>query len=118
MLQKSVFWRKPIESHRLRWLTRRRVLCSAKSALILLFVDCYEAIWKGLTMLALRRNTVTLYVNRSTQQWIVLDCEGNLCILPSDDEDPWNQRQPFYPTEETELELLPGHYKLMLGIPT
>ena len=31
-------------------------------------------------------------------------------------EDPWDQRQPFYPTEETELEPVPGHYKYMLGL--
>ena len=28
------------------------------------------------------------------------------------------QRQPFYPSEETALEPVPGHYKYMLGLPT
>ena len=68
-------------------------------------------------MLTLRKNVVTLYVDRSSQQWIVLDPEGNFWIVPSDNENPWNQRQPFYATEETELESVPGHYKYMLGLP-
>ena len=68
--------------------------------------------------LTLRKNVVTLYVDRSSQQWIVLDPEGNFWIVPSQDENPWGQRQPFYPTEETELEPVPGHYKYMLGLPT
>jgi len=67
-------------------------------------------------MLTLRKNVVTLYVDRSSQQWIVLDPEGNFWMVPSV-ENPWDQRQPFYPTEETELEQVPGHYKHMLGIP-
>jgi hypothetical protein len=61
---------------------------------------------------------VSLFVNRSTRQWIVLDTEGNYWTVKNDNDDPWNQRQPFYPTEETELEPVPGHYKSMLGLPT
>jgi len=59
---------------------------------------------------------VKLYVCRASQQWVVLDLEGNFWILPSV-ENPWDQRQPFYPTEENELEPVPGHYKHMLGLP-
>ena len=69
-------------------------------------------------MLTLRKNVVNLYVDRPSQQWIVLDPEGNFWIVPSDEKNPWNQRQAFYPTEETELEPVPGHYKYMLGLPT
>jgi len=69
-------------------------------------------------MLTLRKNVVTLFVDRFSQQWIVLDPEGNFWIVPSDNENPWDQRQPFTPTEETELEPVPGHYKYMLGLPT
>ena len=65
-------------------------------------------------MLALRKSA--LFVDRSSQQWIVLDAEGNYWIVPNNVLDPWNQRQPYYPTEETELELVPGHYKAMLGL--
>jgi hypothetical protein len=60
---------------------------------------------------------LALYVDRSNQQWIVLDPDGNFWTVPSMEENPWNQRQPFYPTEETELEPVPGHYKYMLGLP-
>jgi hypothetical protein len=68
-------------------------------------------------MFTLRKNVATLFVDRSSQQWIVLDHEGNYWVVPSDRENPWDQRQPFSPTEETELEQVPGHYKSMLGLP-
>ena len=69
-------------------------------------------------MITVRNRNVTLYVDRSSQQWIVLDAEGNFWIVPPENENPWDRRQPFYPTEETELEPVPGHYKYMLGLPT
>jgi hypothetical protein len=68
-------------------------------------------------MLTLRKNVVTLFVDRSSQKWIVLDRNGDYWTVPSANENPWNQRQPYIPTEETELEPVPGHYKYMLGIP-
>ncbi|HZZ82714.1 MAG TPA: hypothetical protein VFE62_29720 [Gemmataceae bacterium] len=64
-----------------------------------------------------RKPVVALYVDRVQQKWIVLDPEGNFWTLSSDDQNPWDLRQPFQPTEETELEPVPGHYKSMLGIP-
>jgi hypothetical protein len=64
-----------------------------------------------------RRLTFALYADRSSQQWIVLDPQGQFWILPANEEDAWNQRQPFCPTDETELEPVPGHYKHMLGLP-
>ncbi len=67
-------------------------------------------------MLAARKRAATLYVDRATQQWVVLDPEGKFWSLPSTD-NPWDQRQPFTPAEETELEPVPGHYKDMLGLP-
>jgi hypothetical protein len=63
------------------------------------------------------RLTFALYVDRCSQQWIVLDPEGQLWTLPEAEEEPWVQRQAFVPTEETKLELVPGHYKHMLGLP-
>ena len=63
-----------------------------------------------------RRLTFALYVDRSTQQWIVQDPEGQFWSLPGDAEDAWSYRQPFVPTGETELEPVPGHYKYMLGL--
>jgi hypothetical protein len=69
-------------------------------------------------MKAIARTPLALYVDRSNPQWIVLDAEGNYWLVPGDDASPWDQRQPFHPTEETELEPVPGHYKSMLGLPT
>jgi hypothetical protein len=68
-------------------------------------------------MIAVRKQIVGIYVDRTSQQWIVMDPEGKLWTVSSG-EDPWNQRQPFHPTEETALEPVPGHYKYMLGLPT
>jgi hypothetical protein len=59
---------------------------------------------------------VSIYVDRSKQQWVVRDYDGNLWIIPPI-EDAWEHRQPFLPTDETDLEPVPGHYKVMLGLP-
>ena len=67
-------------------------------------------------MITLRKFAVALYVDRSSQQWIVRDPEGMFWLLPSV-ENPWDHRQPIYPSEDTELEPVPGHYKQMLGLP-
>jgi hypothetical protein len=63
-----------------------------------------------------RRLTLNLYVDRSSQQWIVLDTDGQFWIVPVNEEDAWTHRQPFCPTDETVLEPIPGHYKNMLGL--
>ena len=57
-----------------------------------------------------------IYVDRSTNQWVVRDREGRLWIVPLT-EDPWEHRLPFHPTEDTELEPVPGHYKSLVGVP-
>ena len=67
-------------------------------------------------MLTVRKRAVALYVDRSTQQWIVRDPEGNFWIVPSVD-DAWEHREPFEPTEDTDLEPIPGHYKYLLQLP-
>jgi hypothetical protein len=67
-------------------------------------------------MLTLTKPVTAIYASRSSRQWIVRDPEGNFWILPSVD-DPWDHRQSFHPTEEGELEPVPGHYKDMLGLP-
>lgn len=58
-----------------------------------------------------------LFVDRTTRNWIVLDREGNYWSIRGEDEQPWNRRQPFEPSDSTELEVVPGHYRYMLGIP-
>lgn len=67
-------------------------------------------------MAFLRNAAAFLFADRSSQQWIVRDPEGQFWVLPWDD-NPWEHRLPFSPTEETELEPVPGHYKEMLGLP-
>jgi hypothetical protein len=57
-----------------------------------------------------------IYVDRIRQQWIVEDQEGNFWMLPNAD-DPWNERQPFLITAESELEPVPSHYKYLLRLP-
>jgi hypothetical protein len=67
-------------------------------------------------MLAARRRAASLYVDRTTHCWVARDPDGNFWRLPSTDR-PWAERRPFTPTEETDLEPVPGHYKDMLGLP-
>lgn len=67
-------------------------------------------------MITLNKQTVSIYVDRSSQQWIVRDPDGHFWVVPVVD-DAWDHRQPFYLTDEIELESVPGHYKYMLGLP-
>ena len=67
-------------------------------------------------MTVLRTHVVSIFVDRSSRQWIVLDREGCYWVVPANEEG-WNQRQPFLPTDESELEPVPGHYRYMLGVP-
>jgi hypothetical protein len=58
-----------------------------------------------------------IFVDRScTEHWIVRDPEGDFWIVPSV-ENAWESRRPFQPTEDTDLQAIPGHYKSMLGLP-
>jgi hypothetical protein len=57
-----------------------------------------------------------LFADRIGQRWVVLDPEGRFWELPGGD-DPWEHRQPFHPTEESDLDMVPGHYKQLLGLP-
>ncbi len=67
-------------------------------------------------MLTVRKQAVGIYVDRSSGQWIVRDSDGNFWTLPPT-ETPWDDRLPFNPCEDSELEPVPGHYRSMLGIP-
>jgi hypothetical protein len=62
------------------------------------------------------KQTVTLYVDRSSEKWIARDPDGNYWLVPSTN-DGWNRREPFAMTEDTQLERVPGHYRYTLGIP-
>jgi len=67
-------------------------------------------------MLTLPKHSISIYVDHESGQWIVRDGEGSFWSLPHTDR-PWDDRQPYYPTEETELEPIPGHYRFLLGLP-
>ena len=67
-------------------------------------------------MCAASKHAGDLYVDRASQQWVVRGPEGNFWSLPTAD-NPWDERQPFTPAEDTELQPVPGHYKYMLGLP-
>jgi hypothetical protein len=63
-----------------------------------------------------RKQVVALYVDRSSRQWIAQDADGNYWAVPAT-ENPWDDRRPFSPAGETDLEPVPGHYKTLLGLP-
>jgi hypothetical protein len=82
-----------------------------------LLYDTDEHIQEDQEMIAVEKRVVALYVDRACpQHWIVRDPEGNFWIVPSG-KNSWDNRQPFYPTEQTDLESVPGHYKYMLDLP-
>ena len=41
-------------------------------------------------MLTLSKNVVTLFADRSSQQWVVLDRQGDFWIVPSGNERAWD----------------------------
>jgi len=67
-------------------------------------------------MTALREQSVSIYVDRSSRRWIIRDPDGRFWSLTSI-EPAWDHRQPFTPNDDTDLEAVPGHYKDMLGLP-
>ena len=67
-------------------------------------------------MLTVTRNVVAIYVDRVSGHWIVRDGDGKFWLLPATGT-PWDDRRPFSPAGETDLEPVPGHYKYVLGIP-
>ena len=67
-------------------------------------------------MLAVTKCVVAIYVDRATGQWIVRDPDGNFWVVPSG-VNAWDQRQPFEPTDDSQLEPIPGHYRYLLELP-
>ena len=67
-------------------------------------------------MTELRKKIVAVFADRISQQWIVRDSEGKFWLVPPVN-DPWDHRQPFQPSQETELQPVPGHYKDTIGLP-
>jgi len=67
-------------------------------------------------MAIIQKHVIALFVDKSSQQWVVRDADGNFWLLPPGN-NPWDDRQPFYPTEENDLEPIPGHYRYLLNLP-
>ena len=67
-------------------------------------------------MITTRKRAVALFADRSSRRWIVRDPEGNFWLLPPV-ENSWDHREPYQPTEDSDLEPVPAHYKDMLGLP-
>ncbi len=59
---------------------------------------------------------MALFADRSSRRWIVRDPEGNFWHLPPV-ENPWDHRAPYLPTDNSDLQPVPAHYKDMLGLP-
>jgi hypothetical protein len=63
------------------------------------------------------KSLVSLFVDRSLPDyWVVRDPDGNFWLVPPS-HSPWENRRPFYPTEDMDLEPVPGHYKYLLELP-
>jgi hypothetical protein len=71
---------------------------------------------KEQNMTTIQKYVVAIFVDKSSQQWVVRDAEGNFWLLPPGN-NPWDDRRPFHPTEESDLEPIPGHYKYLLDLP-
>jgi hypothetical protein len=68
-------------------------------------------------MLTTRKPIMSLYVDKGCpEHWIVRDHEGRFWAIPPC-EDAWEKREPFHPSEDAQLEPVPGHYMYMLGLP-
>ncbi len=67
-------------------------------------------------MTASGRRVTALFVDRTTRRWVVRCPEGNYWVLPSEG-NVWENRRPFQPEQDTDLEPVPWHYKDMLGLP-
>jgi hypothetical protein len=61
------------------------------------------------------RSVTSLYVDRNLPGcWIVRDRDGAFWMIPPGAN--WEGRQPYEPSESSQLESVPGHYKHLLGI--
>jgi hypothetical protein len=60
---------------------------------------------------------VSLYVDRQMPSyWIVRDQAGDFWVVAPGDQSWEDRREPYTPSEDAQLESVPGHYKYLLGI--
>ena len=68
-------------------------------------------------MITIKKPVMSIYVDRGhPEHWIVRDREGRFWVVPPG-EGAWAKREPFHPSEDADLEPVPGHYLYMLGLP-
>ena len=67
-------------------------------------------------MVIARKRKVCLFVDRSSHNWVIQDPDGVFWTI-SPREEAWEHKELFTPTDQTELEPVPDHYKYMLGLP-
>ena len=68
-------------------------------------------------MASATKSLVSLFVDRALPDyWVVRDPEGNFWLVPPS-RSPWENRRAYCPTEDMELEPVPGHYKYLLELP-
>ena len=67
-------------------------------------------------MVSVMKSTVSLFVDRTAQRWIVRDPDGQFWIVPPGD-DGWLQRTPLDPDSDLDLEPVPGHYRYLFNLP-
>jgi hypothetical protein len=76
----------------------------------------FTSLKKERKMMTLSKRRVAIYVDKTSQQWIVRDPDGKFWIVPMI-EAAWENRTPFTPDDACELEPVPAHYQYMLGLP-
>jgi len=67
-------------------------------------------------MAVFEKQLISIFVDRSSQQWVVRDPDGAFWTVPPNDQG-WDQRQPFTLSDDCELEPVPRHYRYMLDLP-
>jgi hypothetical protein len=67
-------------------------------------------------MVSVSKYTVSLFVDRSAQRWIVRDPDGQFWVIPVGDAG-WERREPLAPNSDLDLEPVPGHYRYLFDLP-
>jgi hypothetical protein len=67
-------------------------------------------------MRTVKKPTVSLFVDRTTQRWVVRDPDGQFWTVPPG-EHAWERRELLEATPELDLEPIPGHYRYLFTLP-
>lgn len=67
-------------------------------------------------MVTITRRTVSLFVDRTSQRWVVRDPDGQFWVFPSGNT-AWDARELLDPAGDLDLEPVPGHYRYLFQLP-